>query len=310
MNAARVLVVILNFNGIDDTLACLASLERQSFRDVAVLVIDNGSEVNALDRVAQAYPAVECLSLPENLGWAGGNNVGLRLAMARGHEFVCLLNNDTMLDDTALAELMRAAAIIGEPCLLHPAIAYFDQPEVWQLHPGLPADASARAKALMAEHDIVQMAWAYGACLLIPASLLDRIGLLDERFFLQLEEIDYFLRAQHLGIPSFCARNARMLHKESPSFGGVITPNKAYYQMRNGFLIAEKHHRTPRGFWSAARQSIWALYNQAEATGTRLTGWPGFARWLLSADPLARAARQGAGDYLRRRFGRRPSPVS
>lgn len=301
---ARLLIVILNFNGIDDTLACLQSLQMQTCRGFATLVIDNGSRNDDLGSIAAQFPDVEVVALPDNLGWAGGNNVGLRMAIARGFAYVCLLNNDTVLDPTAIAELLAAAAVLGRPFLLHPAIAYFDDPSKWQLYPS-PGNVAAPTTTGQAQHDIVDMDWAYGACLMLPETVLSSVGLLDERFFLQLEETDYFRRAQALGVRSYCARRARILHRESASFGGRITPDKTYYQVRNTFLLAEKHSPTVGGFLRAARQLAWALYNTAASSGTRLTGWPGFVRWLLSANPLACAARQGGRDYCLRRFGRR-----
>jgi hypothetical protein len=154
---------------------------------------------------------------------------------------------------------------------------------------------------------------------MLPTDLLRRVGLLDERFFLQLEETDFFYRARALGIRSLCARKARILHKESVSFGGRITDTKAYYQVRNTLLLTEKHSPTLRGFLLAARGLAWSLRRQAasghageqddreDGRGQRIRGWLRFLGWLLSANPLARAARQGVRDYLRRRFGRRPA---
>ena len=277
---AQVMVVILNFNGIEDTLACLNSLRTQTCQDIVVQVIDNGSKAGDLGHIATQFPDVELISLPENLGWAGGNNIGIRKALERGFGHVCLLNSDTLLDPTAIEELLVASALLERRCLLHPAIAYYDDPAKWQLNPQLHPSADAASRDLESNCDLIEMDGAYGACLLIPASVLARVGLLDERFFLQLEETDYFLRAKALNIRSFCARRARILHKESASFGG---------------------------FLQAARSVIWALRNQAQARGIRIKGWHGFLRWLLSADPFAYAARQGARDYSCRRFGRRPA---
>ncbi len=308
--AAAVLVIILNFNGLADTLVCLESLRGQTSRP-HVLVIDNGSRDDELCDIVARYPEIETMALPENLGWAGGNNVGLQLALERGFEHACLLNNDTVLDPTAIAEMLAAATRFPEPCLLHPTIAYFDDPTQWQLNPQ-PLSTSDLGP------DMVEMDLAYGACLMLPASIVRRVGLLDERFFLQLEETDYFRRAQALGIHSFCARRARILHKESASFGGRITDTKTYYQVRNTLLLTEKHTPTLRGFLGAARGLAWTLHRQAqadegsnegggEADGERKGGWLRFLGWLLSAHPLARAARQGVRDYIRRRFGRRPA---
>jgi GT2 family glycosyltransferase len=304
--ANQVLIVILNFNGLDDTLECLESIRAQTSRDVAVLVIDNGSTSDDLARIATRFPEVEVMALPDNLGWAGGNNVGIRQALERGFGYVCLLNNDTVLDPTAMQELLAAAELMGQRCLLHPAIAYFDNPAKFQLNPP-PPPASPAVRDFESNGIIVELSFAYGACLLLSASVLQTVGLFDERFFLQMEETDYFWRAKALNIGSFCARRARILHKESVSFGGTISSGKTYYQVRNTFLLAEKHQRGLRGFLGASRSIIWTLHHQCQYGDAKTEGWLSFLRWLASADPIARAARQGAGDFLRRRFGRRPT---
>ena len=307
--ARRLLVVVLNYNGIADTLACLASLRAQTCGSFATLVIDNGSRADDLGRITADFPEVEVIALPENRGWAGGNNVGLRLALERGFTDVCLLNNDTVLQPDALAELLAAAAAVGAPCLMQPVIRDFDDPTRAQLLPGpAPATPDVQARRLAELHDVVEISWAYGACLLLPEEMMRRVGLLDERFFLQLEEQDYFRRAARLGMRSYCARRSCILHKESVSFGGRVTATKTYYQIRNGLLLAEKHDATPAGMLRALRALLWTLRHQAGAAASSRAG---FVRWLLSADDLARAARQGVRDYVARRFGPRPvSPAS
>jgi GT2 family glycosyltransferase len=305
--AGRVLIVILNFNGICDTLECLESLRGQTWRNMVVLVIDNGSTADDLSPIATRFPDVNVVALPENLGWAGGNNVGIRRGLEQDFDYVCLLNNDTVLDPTAIEKLLIAAAVLGRPCLLHPAIAYFDEPEKWQLNPPpLPLEIAA-VREFEATAGITEMNLAYGACLFLPASVLKSVGLLDERFFLQLEETDYYWRAKALGIGSFCARHARILHKESVSFGGTITSGKTYYQVRNSFLLAQKHACSVRGFLHALRLVVWALRNRAGRDGGAAKGWLCFLRWMISGDPMARAVRHGARDFILRRFGRRPT---
>ena len=301
---AQLLIVILNFNGIEDTLECLDSLCGQTYQDVVMQVIDNGSKSDDLGRISNRFPNVEIIALPDNRGWAGGNNVGMQQALDRGFDYVCLLNNDTVLDPTAIEELLVAAAFIDQPCLLHPTIAYFDAPTEWQLNPQ-PPPLPVAAVSHLESRDIVEMNWAYGACLLLPATVLRKVGMFDERFFLQLEETDYFERAKAVDVQSFCARRARILHKESASFGGAITDAKTYYQVRNSLLLAEKHAPNLSGFLRTARAMMWALHHQAQSSGVKINGWIGLLRWLMSAHPIACAAREGARDYLCRHFGRR-----
>src|SRR5512140_2899001 len=100
-DAPRVLVVVLGWNGAADTLACLASLERLDYPAFDVLVIDNGSRTSVAPEVRRRFPRCRTLELPANLGYAGGNNVGLREALAGGYEFAWVLNNDTVVDPSA-----------------------------------------------------------------------------------------------------------------------------------------------------------------------------------------------------------------
>src|SRR5688500_5379740 len=111
MAAPRVLVIVLNWNGADDTLACLASLADLEYPAFDILVIDNGSRVSVAAAVRERFPETRCIELPMNLGYAGGNNVGLRAAMAEGYAFACVLNNDTLVDPRFLrAALAEASA--------------------------------------------------------------------------------------------------------------------------------------------------------------------------------------------------------
>jgi hypothetical protein len=308
--ARNLLVVVLNYNGLADTLGCLHSLRAQTCAGMATLVIDNGSRTDDAARIAACFPEVEVVALGENRGWAGGNNVGLRLGLERGFEHICLLNNDTVLRADALEQLLAAAAAIGAPCLLHPVIHDFDDESRPQLLPELPKAPDAAARRLLERHDVVEINWAYGACLLLPAALVRRVGLFDERLFLQMEENDYYRRAVAAGMRSYCALRARILHKESVSFGGRVTPAKTYYQVRNSLLLIEKHERSLSGLLVALRRLGWALRHQARSATPRAASGLGFLRWLCSSDEVAAAVREGVADYLRRRFGaRRAAPA-
>lgn len=303
--ARRLLVVVLHYNGLEDTLACLGSLRAQACPGMSVLVIDNASRSDDRPRIAAEFPEVELLRLAKNRGWAGGNNVGLRLALERGYDRVCLLNNDTVLPPEAMAGLLAAMDAAGGACLLIPALYFFNAPDRAQIDTGpQPTSADAAARDLAERHGVVEISWTYGACLMLPVDLVRRVGLLDERFFLQLEEEDFWRRARALGARSYCAHRVRILHKESVSFGARVTAGKTYYQVRNSLLLAEKHARGPAGLLRAVREVAWMLRNQAGPAGGSMLG---FLRWLCSADELARAARQGFRDYLARRFGPRPA---
>ena len=104
-----VVAVVLNWNGLEDTLTCLDSLASLRYSPVSILVVDNGSRLSPRSAVAAAHPAVTVLENPRNLGYAGGNNVGLRWALEHGADFVWVLNNDTVVEPDALDALVAAA---------------------------------------------------------------------------------------------------------------------------------------------------------------------------------------------------------
>ena len=96
-----------------------------------------------------------------------------------------------------------------------------------------------------------------------------------------------------------------MLHKESASFGGRVSANKTYYQVRNTFLLAEKHGRGVADFAGRAKRLLWALFQRFKGLDPAVNSWGRLAVALCSGDAQARAVRQGVGDYVRRRFGKR-----
>ena len=299
---ASVCVIVLSFNGTVDTLACLESLSRQSIRSLSVVVVDNASTDGAPAAIRSRFPEATVLALAENLGWAGGNNAGIHHALALGSNLICLLNNDTLVPQGTIASLAAAAEEFG-PCLMHPGIDYADSSEGVQLDPRVRPPGAPPAVPISGHNGIFPLDHAYGACLMVPAEVFGRVGLFDERFFLQLEETDFFLRARRLGIPSLCVPEARIVHKESRSFGGRTTPVKSYYSVRNRLLLTERHNPGFHGYLDALRASYWSLDRVRTAHGGA-DGILPFAGWLFSHDPFAAAGRLAARDYVLRRFGR------
>lgn len=297
------LCIVLSFNGYGDTAACLDSLKAAPVPGFDILVVDNASKPGVTDALAAAYPDVELLALPENLGWAGGNNVGIRIGLERGYRWICLLNNDTVFPAGQVQAWLDTARA-APPCLLHPSIWYWDEPEVAQIHPDLDPSAYHAVDGMPgASH----MNFAYGACLGVAREVFERVGLLDERFFLQLEEADFHMRAVAAGFKALCFPAVRIFHKESRAFGGTRAAIKTYYSTRNNLLLIEKNRRGLRAKREGVKYLYWQLSTLAALTeGRAKMGTPEFLRWLASGAPSARAVRAGVGDYLLRRFGKAP----
>lgn len=297
---SKMLCIVLSFNGIDDTVHCLESIYRQP-RRFDVLVVDNGSQAGVVDQLRARFPTADIVTLDENFGWAGGNNAGIKLGLERGYEWICLLNNDLVFPDGAVDAWYRAADQL-RPCLLHPSIYYWDEPEVAQLHPGQdgnPVEPSADLNGNLV------LRYAYGACLGVHRSIFEKIGSFDERFFLQLEETDFYMRAKDQGYHAVLDQSVKIFHKESRAFGGTAAPIKTYYATRNQMLLTSKTRHTLSAKLQDWKYLYWTLRTLAAVKQQRPTlRVDQFLAWCLSAAPSAVAIRFAFSDYFLSRFGR------
>lgn len=302
----NILCVVLSFNGSDDTISCLQSIIEQKQTGFDLLVVDNGSLQGTVDAIITAHKSTEVIALPDNLGWAGGNNFGIKLALQRGYQWVCLLNNDTVFPDGEVANWINAIRT-APPCLLHPLIHYWDHPEVAQINPLGQVNGQPNHLG-KSWHGRITMEHAYGACLAIPREIFESVGFLDERLFLQLEETDFHRRSMEKGYHAVCDPTVKILHKESRSFGGVRSPIKIYYTIRNSLLLIEKSPANMRQRLQSLKELYWTISQIARMNrGTQHLGPIALIFWIFSTAPPAISIRAGIADYFLRRFGRMPS---
>jgi GT2 family glycosyltransferase len=301
--ARSLLVIVLHYKGLDDTVECVASLVRQSYENIHTIVVDNASGDKVGSCLANVSRSVEVMEMDENKGWSGGNNAGIRLAMARGYDFVCLLNNDTVLPDNTFTKLIESAEFLG-PCILHPAIDSYGVDEDVQLDPQIPQPPDLRVTPVPGQAGLYEISIMNGACALIELSIFKHIGLIDDRFFLLCEDADFGLRAVSAEYRLYCDSTIRIRHKESRSFGGRRKPIKTYYGIRNTLLFRNKHGQVVGSLLPFWRYVAWTVWRTAGAAGVETRSWIGLFFWCLSGDRFARAIRMGMRDYLLRRFGR------
>ncbi len=242
----RTSVVIVNWNGRDLTLECLASLEKAG--PMEVIVVDNGSKDGSVDEIRRRHPAVTVLPMGTNLRFAGGNNAGIRHALASGAEEILLLNNDTVVDPDflrAMSSTLRSSPEIGA---VAPFIFYHDRPDLlWYAggeisywtgtmrHAGIRRTASGLA---MRPHDTDS---ATGCCLLARREALERVGLLDESYFMYAEDADWCARARAAGYRIVVEPRARVWHKVSVSAGGHLSRYKLTHKFRSNFRFFARH---------------------------------------------------------------------
>lgn len=225
MNTPLVHVIVLNWNGMGHLPACLASLKRQSYPDFRVLLVDNGSTDVSLSYVRREHPEVELFENGRNLGFAEGNNRGIRLAMERGAEFVILLNNDTECDAGFVSALVSAAEEAPSIGACASKLMFFDARSVLN---GVGTEATmlgcggdrGMGEKDAGQYDRVEEVFGIsgGACLL-RSEALRRVGVFDPRYFSVLEDIDLSWRIRLAGYRIVAVPDSVVYHKFSASFG-------------------------------------------------------------------------------------------
>lgn len=242
----RVFCIVLNWNGWQDTLACLKALTQCRYRELTPVVVDNGSTNDSVKRIRAAYPDIVLLETNSNIGFAGGNNVGIRYALEHGVDYVWLLNNDADPAPDALAALVVKAKTDERIGAVASVCYYANAPaavEAWggarvNLWVGYGCNSTKPR-----EDD-----WFHslnGTSMLISREALEDAGLLDEVFFLYWEDTEFCLRLRKRGWRIAAAGESIVLHKVHGSSGG----NKLLldrYQTASGLRLLRLHSPFPR----------------------------------------------------------------
>jgi GT2 family glycosyltransferase len=294
----RVAVIILNTSKRDDTLACLASLAESTWRNLDVIVLDNASTDGSIDAIREQHPSVHVEPLRDNRGYAGNNNVGVALALARGADWLFVLNEDTILDPLCIEHLVHYGQAHPKVGITGPLVLHFDEPGVIQSAGGW-FDSWQAGHIGQNQDDRGQFStprrvdWISGCGIMLRRSVIEQVGMLDERFFYYWEETDWCLRAQRAAWQCALVPDARLWHK------GVVrryvpSPNVSYYNTRNHLLLMRTHGA-----------SVGRIALQIFQYSRTLAAWSLRSRWRAQREHR-RAMADGLLDFLFHRWGARP----
>lgn len=244
--AGEIVAVVLNYRLADDTVQCVESLLGSGAASPIVIVVDNGSGDGSAERIAAACPGVEMIPLPSNLGYAGGNNVGMRRALERGADCVLVINNDCVIAPDALSLMVERArsrgADIVSPKILDffakDLIQYAGYRNIHLLAQGVPVGEGQRDGARFDEER--EMDAAPGCAMLLSRRLLESVGLFDEQFFAYSEELDLCRRAREKGCTILFVPGARVWHKKAATLHSE-SPDYVYLLTRGRLIYARKH---------------------------------------------------------------------
>ncbi len=279
MSGAALIAVVLNWNGADDTPRALESLH-----GIETICVDNGSTDGSEAEVARRFPEVELIRTGSNLGFAGGNNVGIRRALERGADWVLLLNNDAVAGDGLAEALAHAAAARPDAGLL--ACAIYDGLEGDALqYAGASFNAflgySGRVERNPGALRLRDVGRADGAAMAVSRVAVERAGLLDESLFAYVEDVEWSLRIRGAGLAVVVVPDARVWHRGSASTGGAASTTNLYYDTRNTIAVCERHRPLPRGPRALRRGVVVGAHlvqalrhpRRREAAAAVLAGW-------------------------------------
>jgi GT2 family glycosyltransferase len=248
---SRVAIIVLNWNGINDTLMCLDSLLKQTYRDFQIIIVDNGSVDNSLDLLhkyqSKHSDKIVVLRNDMNLGFAGGANTGIRWCLDNDFEYISLFNNDAIADEDWLKNLVNVIQDekigISTGLLLHEDGKTIDSTGDWYTTWGLPFPRNRGDKTSLAPKSEFVFS-ASGGASLYKVSLLRNIGLFDEDFFAYYEDTDISFRAQLAGYKVIYTPKAIAYHKQGETSKKI--PGFTVYQtFKNLPLLFIKN--TPSG---------------------------------------------------------------
>lgn len=257
----HVSIVIVNWNGKNDTIACLASIKAMRKKDTVVdtIVVDNGSTNDSVLAIKKAHPWVRIIELSSNLGFTGGNNVGMRSALLHKAEYIWLLNNDTIVDVDALS-LVKAfedpsVGVAGSKIYFQKGHEYHkdrytknEQGKVVWYAGGIVdwENMYASHKGVdEVDHGQYEIAsdtpFVTGCSFMVSSNVVEKLGVLDERYYLYLEDLDYCLRIKRAGFDLRYFPSSVIWHVNAGSSGGSGSKLHEYYMTRNRLLVGMRY---------------------------------------------------------------------
>ncbi|PIX90372.1 MAG: hypothetical protein COZ29_00390 [Candidatus Moranbacteria bacterium CG_4_10_14_3_um_filter_45_9] len=240
-NVPKVGIIVLNYNGDNCLSSCLSSLDRLTYPNKEIIVVDNGSSDDSFFSAEASFPQFTFVRNGKNEGFAKGMNIGMRLAFLHNADWCMLFNYDAEIDVQALSFLMTVAQKNPRAGLLSPVIYEKGSNHLWF---GKGRIEFLRMRATHEKPSSEELAsenyrseFLTGCSLLVKKELALAIGLFDEQFFLYYEDADYSLRSTQAGFENCVVPQARVWHSEESK----TSPQKTYFLVYSGLLFFKKH---------------------------------------------------------------------
>lgn len=251
-------VIVLNYNGWKNTLECVKSLKqsRKHLKEVEIIVVDNNSIDNSVSHLSK-IEGISLICNKENLGYSGGNNIGIKYALKNHCDSILIINNDTFVDELFFKKMLigsQMSDIVSPKIYFAPGFEYHKSrysktdlgKVIWYAGGRIDWENIIGKHVGVDEVDTGQFEkmestdFATGACMLAKKEVFEKIGTFDEKYFLYLEDMDFCVRAKNAGMKITFFPEAVIWHKNAASSGGSGSKLQDYYITRNRLLFAFK----------------------------------------------------------------------
>jgi GT2 family glycosyltransferase len=300
-----VIAVILNWNNLELTQDTLRSLQAQDYPHIRAVLLDNASrnQGETLSVIHREFPRVELWGSRRNLGFAGGCNLGMRIALEMRADLVLLLNNDVLLEPDVVSRLVHALAEDEQAGAVSPLVLYAAEPErVWFAGGTVRMGGRVLPEHLWLDEPpanvpdapAYETEWLAGTCILARRSAVEQVGVLDAAYFLYWEDVDWSYRLRVAGYKLLVVPGARIKHRVNATTSTLPSLGSVYYWERNRLRFIKK--------WASRKSRIIALVKIL---------WRSIA-WrvqLPQDDPQASTKLEAYRDYLLGRYGQRRTPA-
>jgi len=256
-------IILVNYNGIDDTKECIVSLQKYIKFPFEIIVVDNGSKRDETTLLQTEYPDVICIRSEKNLGFAGGNNIGIKHSKGK---YILLLNNDTYIKDNSFEFMIQKLESNPDIGGVSPKIKFAFSPDTIQFAGFTTlSEITLRNKGIgygekdKGQHNkSYEIPYLHGAAMMIKREAIKKAGLMPDIYFLYYEELDWSVRIKNAGYKLFYEPRCIVFHKESQSTGKK-SPLYYYYYTRNRLLFAYRNIKGLNKYLSIIYQITIAL---------------------------------------------------
>lgn len=295
-NSDNICIILVNYNGYDDTVECIKSIQKSNYDNYKIIIVDNGSnDKEKLLNDDYINDVADIIISEDNLGFSGGNNLGIKYAKDKYNpEYYLLLNNDTVINEDTISNLKKGFDFDDRAGIVTGKIYYFSDPKtIWAAGGKFDFNTGIADQPELGKVDnenkyegTYEISFATGCTMLISKDVIDSVGYLEENYFLYAEDTDYCCRVLKEGFKIIYTGKAIIYHKVSASTGKQSTMQQ-YYMFRNNLYIIQKYCNKPvYGYIRRIYRTIKEMKYEHYSLNILYRAWKDFRKNIIGKQSL------------------------